>query len=171
MKKISQLKLYDYKMKKGIATGDEHQHGILAQELREVFPHAVVDTSYTVDLENGEKVDGLVMVNKDALLMETVGATVEIAKRIEGLQLLPQPASVNGDSLDVSTSQTYKRPRPSRKRRVAIISALVALIILLVIAAALVLFTLFLSGTTIASSDGQASHHPNSHANSHAWFV
>eukprot|EP01105_Mastigella_eilhardi_P025276 TRINITY_DN6829_c0_g1_i1.p1 TRINITY_DN6829_c0_g1~~TRINITY_DN6829_c0_g1_i1.p1 ORF type:complete len:671 (-),score=186.20 TRINITY_DN6829_c0_g1_i1:55-1938(-) len=84
---LQRLHLYKYNMKEGLIGGGapSKQHGVLAQELQHVLPHAVVETSTTVNLANGEKVENLMMVDKDALFMEAVGATLEIAKRVDQL--------------------------------------------------------------------------------------
>jgi hypothetical protein len=74
---------------------------VLAQDLQQVMPDAVWVTEQDVALGDGEVASNLLLVNKERLFMENVGAVQELAKlhaeleqRIKGLEIL------GGDSLN-----------------------------------------------------------------------
>ena len=53
--------------------------GVLAQEVEQVLPDAVKHTGDVV-LENGIVIEDLLVVNKDRIYLENVGAVQELAK-------------------------------------------------------------------------------------------
>lgn len=53
--------------------------GVIAQEIREVLPDAVQETG-SVLLPNGEVIDNFLVVNKDRIYMENIGAVKELCK-------------------------------------------------------------------------------------------
>ncbi|KAH8234348.1 hypothetical protein KR038_008082, partial [Drosophila bunnanda] len=53
--------------------------GVIAQEVREVIPDAVQEAGSVV-LPNGEVIENFLLVNKDRILMENIGAVKELCK-------------------------------------------------------------------------------------------
>lgn len=53
--------------------------GVIAQEIREVLPDAVQEAG-SVLLPNGEVIDNFLVVNKDRIYMENIGAVKELCK-------------------------------------------------------------------------------------------
>lgn len=53
--------------------------GVIAQEIREVLPDAVQEAGSVV-LSTGEVIDNFLLVNKDRLYMENIGAVKELSK-------------------------------------------------------------------------------------------
>lgn len=53
--------------------------GVIAQEIREVLPDAVQEAG-SIILPNGEVIDNFLLVNKDRLYMENIGAVKELCK-------------------------------------------------------------------------------------------
>ncbi|KAH3760897.1 myelin regulatory factor [Pelomyxa schiedti] len=86
LEKLSQVKLYEYNMKEEVDGTKQTRHGVIAQEVKEIFPNAVVESPFDLKLRNGQQVSKLMFVDKDALLMETLGATVEMAKQVHRMQ-------------------------------------------------------------------------------------
>ena len=52
---------------------------MLAQELEQVLPDAVTHTGQ-VTMNNGEVIDDLLVVNKDRIYLESVGAVQQLSK-------------------------------------------------------------------------------------------
>ncbi|XP_055345739.1 myelin regulatory factor-like [Paramacrobiotus metropolitanus] len=83
LKNIGRLRIVRYKYKDEVARvlnlQEEAQYdtGILAQDVLETIPEAVEDIGDLV-LENGETVENFLMVNKDRLFMENLGAVKEL---------------------------------------------------------------------------------------------
>eukprot|EP00730_Choanoeca_flexa_P001087 TRINITY_DN10474_c0_g1_i2.p1 TRINITY_DN10474_c0_g1~~TRINITY_DN10474_c0_g1_i2.p1 ORF type:complete len:900 (+),score=244.75 TRINITY_DN10474_c0_g1_i2:41-2701(+) len=86
---VRKLNLYHYALKPawaeaaGRSQGDRAETGVLAQELQEVLPDAV-RTHGSVDFGD-EHVDDLLVVNKERVFMENVGAVQELSKLTDGL--------------------------------------------------------------------------------------
>ncbi|KAL9875737.1 uncharacterized protein LOC119642944 isoform X1 [Glossina fuscipes] len=73
-------------------SGDIVDTGVIAQEVREVIPDAVQEAGSIV-LPNGNVIENFLLVNKDRILMENIGAVKELCKvtgtlesRIENLE-------------------------------------------------------------------------------------
>ncbi|XP_078670465.1 myelin regulatory factor-like isoform X3 [Branchiostoma floridae x Branchiostoma belcheri] len=87
---VSQLKVYNYNYKPefaekmGIDQVDDK--GVLAQEVKEVIPDAVIETGEDIALEGGETINNLLVVNKDRIYMENVGAVKELCKLTDNLE-------------------------------------------------------------------------------------
>ena len=58
--------------------------GVLAQELKECIPDAVVETG-DLNLKNGETIKNFLHVDKSRVYMECVGAVIELGKKSENL--------------------------------------------------------------------------------------
>ena len=54
--------------------------GVLAQDLQQVLPEAVSRCSDIAPVDDGSHVDGLLVVNKERLFMENIGATQHLCK-------------------------------------------------------------------------------------------
>ena len=59
---------------------------MLAQELKEVIPEAVIETNDVV-LANGNEIKGFLHVDKNRVYMECVGAVIELEKKTETLDI------------------------------------------------------------------------------------
>lgn len=85
------MKLYDYDLSEswaavaGRSSSDRSEMGIIAQDLQQVLPDAVRSTGKQ-DLGNGEFIDDLLVVNKDRVFMENVGAVQELCRMTENLE-------------------------------------------------------------------------------------
>lgn len=86
---VRQLNLYHYSLKPawaevaGRQPDDRAETGVLAQELQVVLPDAV-RTNGPVDF-GGEHLDELLVVNKERVFMENVGAVQELGKMTDTL--------------------------------------------------------------------------------------
>ncbi|KAM7341974.1 uncharacterized protein ACRADG_009559 isoform 3-T9 [Cochliomyia hominivorax] len=66
-------------------TGDIVDTGVIAQEVREVIPDAVQEAGSVV-LPNGNVIENFLLVNKDRILMENIGAVKELCKVTDTLE-------------------------------------------------------------------------------------
>ncbi|XP_067856102.1 myelin regulatory factor-like protein [Heptranchias perlo] len=89
LKRITQMRLveYDYKPDFASKMGVDcpHETGIIAQEVKEILPSAVRevgDVTYT----NGDKIENFLMVDKEQIFMENVGAVKELCKLTDNLE-------------------------------------------------------------------------------------
>ncbi|XP_075715509.1 myelin regulatory factor-like protein [Rhinoderma darwinii] len=122
LRRIAQMRLVEYDYKPEFATimgiDSLHETGIIAQEVKNVLPHAVKETG-NVTCENGETIENFLMVDKDQIFMENVGAVKQLCKltnnlemRIEELELWNQKlAKLKRIS---SLKQTTSERSPSR---------------------------------------------------------
>ncbi|EGW08010.1 Myelin gene regulatory factor [Cricetulus griseus] len=97
LRRIAQMRIveYDYKPEFASAMGinTAHQTGMIAQEVQEILPRAVREVG-DVTCGNGETLENFLMVDKDQIFMENVGAVKQLCKltnnleeRIEELEL------------------------------------------------------------------------------------
>ncbi|XP_038637333.1 myelin regulatory factor-like protein isoform X3 [Scyliorhinus canicula] len=90
LKRISQMRLveYDYKPDFASKMGVDRPHetaGIIAQEVKEILPSAVKevgDVTYT----NGDKIENFLMVDREQIFMENVGAVKELCKLTDNFE-------------------------------------------------------------------------------------
>ena len=88
---ISKVELHNYDFVdswKRKANLDEYAGsavGVMAQDLKEVIPRAVKNTGIDYDLDDGSHVDDLLMVRKDLLAMEVLGAAQGMAAKCDAL--------------------------------------------------------------------------------------
>ncbi|XP_072002805.1 myelin regulatory factor-like protein isoform X2 [Engystomops pustulosus] len=127
LRRIAQMRLveYDYRPEFASVMGIDslHETGIIAQEVRNVLPHAVKQTG-DVTCQNGETIENLLMVDKDQIFMENVGAVKQLCKltnnlemRIEELELWNQKlAKLKRIS---SLKQTTSERSPSRFSKIS----------------------------------------------------
>ncbi|KAE8615592.1 hypothetical protein XENTR_v10008559 [Xenopus tropicalis] len=126
LRRIAQMRLveYDYKPEfaKAMGIDSTHETGVIAQEVRNVLPQAVKEAG-NVTCDNGETIENFLMVNKDQIFMENVGAVKQLCKltnnleiRIEELELWNQKLAKlkRISSLKSATSEKPQAKSPPR---------------------------------------------------------
>ncbi|XP_048355134.1 myelin regulatory factor-like protein [Sphaerodactylus townsendi] len=91
LRRIAQMRLveYDYKPEFASVMGINQTHetvGVIAQEVQELLPRAIREAGDFV-CENGERVDNFLMVDKDQIFMENVGAVKQLCKLTNNLEV------------------------------------------------------------------------------------
>ncbi|KAM9311688.1 myelin regulatory factor-like protein [Gastrophryne carolinensis] len=90
LRRIAQMRLveYDYKPEFATLMGIDalHETGIIAQEVRNIFPHAVKEAG-DISFQNGGTIENLLMVDKDQIFMENVGAVKQLCKLTNNLEM------------------------------------------------------------------------------------
>ncbi|XP_073195427.1 myelin regulatory factor-like protein [Lepidochelys kempii] len=90
LRRIAQMRLveYDYKPEFASVMGinSPHETGIIAQEVKELLPTAVKEVG-VITCENGEKVENFLMIDKDQIFMENVGAVKQLCKLTNNLEI------------------------------------------------------------------------------------
>nr|XP_020475049.1 LOW QUALITY PROTEIN: myelin regulatory factor [Monopterus albus] len=89
LKRISQMRLvhYQYKPEFAATVGIENtaETGVIAQEVQQILPEAVKEGGDVV-CSNGETIPNLLVVNKERIFMENVGAVKELCKLTDNLE-------------------------------------------------------------------------------------
>ncbi|XP_074854142.1 myelin regulatory factor isoform X2 [Carettochelys insculpta] len=89
LKRISRMRLvhYNYKPEFAATVGIEStsETGVIAQEVKEILPEAVKDTGDMV-FANGKTIENFLVVNKERIFMENVGAVKELCKLTDNLE-------------------------------------------------------------------------------------
>ncbi|XP_050963242.1 myelin regulatory factor-like protein isoform X2 [Labeo rohita] len=89
LKRIAQMRIveYDYKPEFASRMGIDQRHetGIIAQEVKELLPSAVREMG-DITCVNGEKIDNFLMVDKEQIFMENVGAVKQLCKLTDNLE-------------------------------------------------------------------------------------
>ncbi|NP_001087759.1 myelin regulatory factor [Xenopus laevis] len=90
LKRISQMRLVHYHYKPEFASTvglDENaaETGVIAQEVQEILPEAVKESGDLV-CANGETIENFLVVNKERIFMENVGAVKELCKLTDNLE-------------------------------------------------------------------------------------
>ncbi|XP_076732174.1 myelin regulatory factor-like protein [Maylandia zebra] len=89
LKRINQMKIveFDYKPEFASKMGIDHTHqtGIIAQEVKELLPSAVKDVGDVI-CSDGEKINNFLMVDKEQIFMENVGAVQQLSKLTDNLE-------------------------------------------------------------------------------------
>ncbi|XP_067359086.1 myelin regulatory factor isoform X6 [Channa argus] len=89
LKRISQMRLvhYHYKPEFAATVGIENtaETGVIAQEVQQILPEAVKEGGDVV-CSNGETIPKLLVVNKERIFMENVGAVKELCKLTDNLE-------------------------------------------------------------------------------------
>ncbi|KAG9475693.1 hypothetical protein GDO78_003871, partial [Eleutherodactylus coqui] len=89
LKRISQMRLVQYHYKPEFAStvglDDTAETGVIAQEVQEILPEAVKETG-DVLCANGETIESFLVVNKERIFMENVGAVKELCKLTDNLE-------------------------------------------------------------------------------------
>ncbi|XP_069716054.1 myelin regulatory factor-like protein [Phaenicophaeus curvirostris] len=90
LRRIKEMRLveYDYKPEFASVMGikNTHETGIIAQEVKELLPQAVRDVG-DVACNDGEKIENFLMVDKDQIFMENVGAVKQLCKLTNNLEV------------------------------------------------------------------------------------
>ncbi|XP_040400703.1 myelin regulatory factor-like protein [Cygnus olor] len=90
LRRITQMRLveYDYKPEFASVMGikNTHETGIIAQEVKELLPEAVREVG-DVACNDGEKIENFLMVDKDQIFMENVGAVKQLCKLTNNLEV------------------------------------------------------------------------------------
>ncbi|KAG8439675.1 hypothetical protein GDO86_005739 [Hymenochirus boettgeri] len=90
LKRITQMRLveYDYKPEFASAMGIDslHETGVIAQEVRDILPQAVKEAG-NITCENGQTIEKFLMVDKDKIFMENVGAVKQLCKLTNNLEI------------------------------------------------------------------------------------
>ena len=69
----------------GLTEAEVNDTGVLAQEVQQILPDAVKETGDVV-LPDGETIENFLVVNKDRIFMENVGAVKELCKVTDNLE-------------------------------------------------------------------------------------
>ncbi|XP_064878158.1 myelin regulatory factor-like protein [Oncorhynchus nerka] len=89
LKRISQMRIveYDYKPEFASEMGIDHIHetGVLAQEVKELLPTAVKVVG-DITCSDGERIRNFLMVDKEQIFMENVGAVKQLCKVTDNLE-------------------------------------------------------------------------------------
>ncbi|XP_074481743.1 myelin regulatory factor-like protein [Sebastes fasciatus] len=89
LKRITQMRIveFDYKPEFASTMGIDHTHqtGIIAQEVKELLPSAVTEVG-DVNCSDGEKIHNFLMVDKEQIFMENVGAVQQLSKLTDNLE-------------------------------------------------------------------------------------
>ncbi|XP_071284288.1 myelin regulatory factor isoform X4 [Agelaius tricolor] len=89
LKRISRMRLvhYNYKPEFAATVGIDStsETGVIAQEVKEILPEAVKDTGDLV-FSNGKTLENFLVVNKERIFMENVGAVKELCKLTDNLE-------------------------------------------------------------------------------------
>ncbi|KAG9342661.1 hypothetical protein JZ751_016098 [Albula glossodonta] len=97
LKRIAQMRIveYDYKPEFAMEMGIDkvHETGIIAQEVKELLPSAVKEVG-DITCMNGENIPNFLMVDKDQIFMENVGAVKQLCKLTDNLQVRIQELEV-----------------------------------------------------------------------------
>nr|XP_055046965.1 myelin regulatory factor-like protein isoform X2 [Misgurnus anguillicaudatus] len=97
LKRIAQMRIveYDYKPEFASHMGIDHIHetGIIAQEVKELLPSAVREMG-DVTCVDGETIDNFLMVDKEQIFMENVGAVKQLCKLTDNLETRIQELEV-----------------------------------------------------------------------------
>ncbi|XP_054844889.1 myelin regulatory factor-like protein [Eublepharis macularius] len=90
LRRIAQMRLveYDYKPEFASVMGinQTHETGVIAQEVQQLLPRAIREAG-DFTCENGERVDHFLMVDKDQIFMENVGAVKQLCKLTNNLEV------------------------------------------------------------------------------------
>jgi hypothetical protein len=87
LENIRKLKLYKYDFNEAfrdVNGGVKSDYGVIAQEVKEIIPDAVVESSDLV-LSNGVVIDKFLHVNKNRLNMECMGALIALGDKAQNL--------------------------------------------------------------------------------------
>ncbi|XP_041636371.1 myelin regulatory factor-like protein [Cheilinus undulatus] len=89
LKRITQMRIveFDYKPEFASSMGIDHTHqtGIIAQEVKELLPSAVTEVG-DISCSDGEKIHNFLMVDKEQIFMENVGAVQQLSKLTDNLE-------------------------------------------------------------------------------------
>ncbi|XP_015586527.1 myelin regulatory factor isoform X4 [Cephus cinctus] len=144
LRNVQQLRVVRYRyapefaLHSGLGIKPQEDTGVIAQEVQQILPEAVLPAGDIV-LPNGQRIDNFLVVNKERIFMENVGAVKELCKVTDSLETrIDQLERINkrlaklkrGDSLKSSVSTvssissskyassiSAKTPVPRRSKR------------------------------------------------------
>ncbi|CAL9682674.1 unnamed protein product [Knipowitschia caucasica] len=97
LKRITQMRIveFDYKPEFATSMGIDHPHqtGVIAQEVKELLPSAVREVG-DVTCSDGAKIDNFLMVDKEQIFIENVGAVQQLSKVTDNLETRIQDLEV-----------------------------------------------------------------------------
>ncbi|KAG1706614.1 Myelin regulatory factor [Nymphon striatum] len=91
LQNVSQMRIVKYRYETeyakhaGLSEGDKNDTGVIAQEVKIVLPDAVKEAGDVI-LPSGKKIDSFLVVNKERIFMENVGAVKELCKVTDNLE-------------------------------------------------------------------------------------
>ncbi|XP_047430695.1 myelin regulatory factor-like protein [Mugil cephalus] len=89
LKRITQMRLVEFDYKPDFAStmgiDQPHQTGIIAQEVKELLPTAVKEVGDVI-FSDGERIHNFLMVDKEQIFMENVGAVQQLSKLTDNLE-------------------------------------------------------------------------------------
>ncbi|XP_008399058.1 myelin regulatory factor-like protein isoform X1 [Poecilia reticulata] len=89
LKRINQMRIveFDYRPEFASNMGIDHAHqtGVIAQEVKELLPSAVMEVGDVV-CSDGEVIQNFLMVDKEQIFMENVGAVQQLTKLTDNLE-------------------------------------------------------------------------------------
>ncbi|XP_076860635.1 myelin regulatory factor-like protein [Brachyhypopomus gauderio] len=128
LRRIAQMRIVEYDYKPEFATkmgiDQVHETGIIAQEVRELLPMAVREVG-DITCSDGQKIQNFLMVDKEQIFMENVGAVKQLYKltdnletRIQDLEVwntrLDKPKNPGGMHSKTSSAESGKMPKNNR---------------------------------------------------------
>ncbi|MEQ2266592.1 hypothetical protein XENORESO_011776 [Xenotaenia resolanae] len=97
LKRINQMRIieFDYKPEFASTMGIDHTHqtGVIAQEVKELLPSAVMEVG-DITCSDGETIQNFLMVDKEQIFMENVGAVQQLSKLTDNLETRIQELEV-----------------------------------------------------------------------------
>ncbi|XP_054878069.1 myelin regulatory factor-like protein isoform X2 [Poeciliopsis prolifica] len=97
LKRINQMRIveFDYRPEFASNMGIDHTHqtGVIAQEVKELLPSAVKDVGDVI-CSDGEVIENFLMVDKEQIFMENVGAVQQLTKLTDNLETRIQELEV-----------------------------------------------------------------------------
>ncbi|KAJ8398839.1 hypothetical protein AAFF_G00417470 [Aldrovandia affinis] len=97
LKRIAQMRIVEYDYKPEFATkmgiDQVHETGVIAQEVKELLPSAVREAG-DITFTDGEKIHNFLMVDKEQIFMENVGAVKQLCKLTDNLETRIQELEV-----------------------------------------------------------------------------
>lgn len=89
LKRITQMRIVEFNYKPQFAStvgiDDAHHTGVIAQEVKELLPRAVKQAG-DITCSDGETIKNLLLVDKEQIFMENVGAVQQLSKITDNLE-------------------------------------------------------------------------------------
>jgi hypothetical protein len=111
LENIRRITVYDYDLKEEWTnvSGRQGQRvseaGVVAQQVATIIPSAVRPTGTNVALSDGTVVDNLLMVNKERIFIENVGAVQELCRMTENLEQRIQELEALNSAVQISAKE------------------------------------------------------------------
>ncbi|MEQ2166062.1 hypothetical protein GOODEAATRI_023850, partial [Goodea atripinnis] len=95
LKRINQMRIieFDYKPEFASTMGIDHTHQTGAAEVKELLPSAVMEVG-DITCSDGETIQNFLMVDKEQIFMENVGAVQQLSKLTDNLETRIQELEV-----------------------------------------------------------------------------